>query len=244
MTERYRTHPHPHPREKQAGVPDVERQSPTSDGAHSGHKRTTPIRIGQVKNWMAPILDPQKKFQRRWKKMFVVSCVIALSVDPLFLYLPVINEDRKCLSLDETLITTVAISLRLVTDLVYVLNIIFQFLCPYIDEVSGELVRTDARRLRNGCFLSYVTVDILAILPIPQVVIPVLLSEIRRSMSLNKRKLLNAVVLFHYIPRASRIRMSWRELKKTKTVFRTIPVKAACNLFLYIVSSHEICRIC
>ncbi|KAB1200903.1 hypothetical protein CJ030_MR0G005899 [Morella rubra] len=40
------------------------------------------------------------------------------------------------------------------------------------------------------------------------------------------------------VPRASRIRKSWRELKKTKTIFRTIPVKAACNLFLYIVSSH------
>jgi len=109
-----------------------------------------------------------------WHAMFVVSCVIAvLCVDPLFFYLPVINQDHKCLALDRRLKVT-AICVRSVFDLIYLVNIILGFLCPYKDEDASRRCErtvsvTDARRIAMRYLSSYFTIDILAILPIPQV---------------------------------------------------------------------------
>jgi cyclic nucleotide gated channel len=103
-----------------------------------------------------------------WK--FLVLCGIAiLCVDPLFLYLPVINHDAKCLTLDRRLMIT-ALGFRLFFDFIYVGNIILGYfnrrhggtgLDPY-DRQPWQIIK---RYLRT-----YFTIDILAILPIPQVI--------------------------------------------------------------------------
>ena len=101
--------------------------------------------------------------------MFIVSCMIAVSLDPLFFYLPVIHEDRKCLALD-TKLKIIAICLRSVTNFIHLLNIILQFLCPYIDEDERKLGRTkavtDAWPIAKRYLWSYFIFDILAILPL------------------------------------------------------------------------------
>ncbi|KAK7828344.1 cyclic nucleotide-gated ion channel 1 [Quercus suber] len=144
---------------------DNERQVLMNDGVDPGKQGTTRKTILQN-------LKLENKYLQMWNMMFVVSCAIAVSVDPLFFYLPVISEENKCLALDNKL-KIAAICLRSVTDMVYVLNIILQFLCPYIDEAPLKLGRTvivtDAWRIAKRYLLSYYLIDILAILPIPQV---------------------------------------------------------------------------
>ena len=54
-------------------------------------------------------------------KMIVL--VIAVSTDPLFLYVPILNEKKKCLEMDKEL-KIVALVLRSATDLYYVVRII------------------------------------------------------------------------------------------------------------------------
>jgi len=143
---------------------DIEGQvSNSTDGDDSGRKRT------RIKT----LLDPQGRLLQMWNIMFAVSCVIAVSMDPLFFYLPIVNRDKKCVWLDKRL-KIIAYSLRSVTDLIYLLNIILQFICPYIDEVSLKLGRTmvvnDPRQIAKRYFFSrYFVIDVLAILPIPQV---------------------------------------------------------------------------
>ena len=105
--------------------------------------------------------------------IFAVSCVVAVSMDPLFFYLPIINGDNKCLRLDKKL-KIVAITLRSITDCIYLLNIVLQFICPYIDEDSRKLGRTkvvtNARQIAKRYFFSrYFVIDFLAILPLPHV---------------------------------------------------------------------------
>jgi len=114
------------------------------------------------------ILDSQGRLLRRWNMMIALSCVIAVSMDPLFFYLPIINkiENNKCLRLDNGL-KIIAYSLRYVTDFVNLLNISLQFICHYIDD-------QDSRKLgltkRYKYFFSwYFVIDVLAILPLPQV---------------------------------------------------------------------------
>ena len=136
-----------------------------NDGVDPGKQGTTRKTILQN-------LELENKYLQMWNMMFVVCCTIGVSVDPLFFYLPVINEENKCLALDNKL-KIAAICLRSVTDMVYVMNIILQFLCPYIDEAPLKLGRTvivtDAWPIAKRYLLSYYLIDILAILPIPQV---------------------------------------------------------------------------
>lgn len=72
---------------------DIERQPHNDGGSDSASKRTR----------TKTIIDPHGKFLQRWNVIFVLSCVIAILLDPLFFYLPVINGDKKCIELDKRL---------------------------------------------------------------------------------------------------------------------------------------------
>lgn len=118
------------------------------------------------------VLDPQGSFLQKWNKVFVLSCVIAVSVDPLFFYIPIINDHNKCLDLDRKLGITASI-LRSFTDLFYLVHIIFQFHTGFIPPSSrvfgrGVLVE-DSWEIAKRYMSSYFIIDILAVLPLPQV---------------------------------------------------------------------------
>lgn len=89
-----------------------------------------------------------------------MSCVLAVLLDPLFLYIPFLNNDMKCIGLDKNL-KIAAVVLRSFTDLIYIVEIIFQIYklkkCS-INSVTAKDI-----------WESYILVDILAVLPIPQV---------------------------------------------------------------------------
>ncbi|CAB4307008.1 unnamed protein product [Prunus armeniaca] len=58
-------------------------------------------------------------------KMIMISCVIAISLDPLFLYIPFIDEEKKCLGIDKKL-RNVALILRSLTDITFLVHIGYQ----------------------------------------------------------------------------------------------------------------------
>lgn len=118
------------------------------------------------------VLDPQGRFLQQWNKVFVLVCVIAVSLDPLFFYIPVIDNENKCLDLDKTLKITACV-LRSITDLFYINHIILQFHTGFIAPTSrvfgrGELIE-DSAAIAKRYLLSYFTVDVVAVLPLPQV---------------------------------------------------------------------------
>jgi cyclic nucleotide gated channel len=118
------------------------------------------------------ILDPQGPFLQQWNKIFVLLCVIAVSLDPLFFYVPVIDGENKCLSLDRGMEIT-ATFLRTFSDVFYIIHMIFQFRTGFIAPSSrvfgrGVLVE-DSWVIAKRYLSSYFLVDILAILPLPQV---------------------------------------------------------------------------
>lgn len=118
------------------------------------------------------ILDPQGSFLQEWNKIFVITSVMAVSVDPLFFYIPVIVDTEQCLKLDGNL-QIIASVLRTFFDLFYVLHIIFQFRTGFIAPSSrvfgrGELVN-DPRAIMTRYLSSYFIIDVLSIIPLPQV---------------------------------------------------------------------------
>lgn len=118
------------------------------------------------------VFDPQGQFLQRWNKIFVLACVISVSLDPLFFYVPVIDGTRRCLNIDHQLAITASI-LRSFTDVFYILHIILQFHTGFIAPSTrvfgrGELI-TDHYAIAKRYLSTYFIVDILAILPLPQV---------------------------------------------------------------------------
>lgn len=118
------------------------------------------------------IFDPQDKFLLLWNKLFVISCILAVSIDPLFFYLPVINDSFHCLGIDRKLATIVT-TLRTLVDAFYLLHMALQFRTAYIAPSSrvfgrGELV-IDSAQIAKRYLQRYFIIDFLSVLPIPQV---------------------------------------------------------------------------
>ncbi|WCJ36814.1 cyclic nucleotide gated channel 1 [Euphorbia peplus] len=188
------------------------------------------------------ILDPQGPFLQKWNKIFVLSCVLAVALDPLFFYVPVIDDERKCLDLDNRMEITASV-LRWFTDIFYIVHIIFQFRTGFIAPSSrvfgrGVLVE-DTWAIAKRYLSSYFLVDILAVLPLPQVVILVIIPKMKGSRSLNTKNLLKFVVWFQYVPRLIRMYPLYKEVTRTSGILtETAWAGAAFNLILYMLASH------
>ncbi|XP_034203834.1 cyclic nucleotide-gated ion channel 1-like [Prunus dulcis] len=203
---------------------------------------------------------PNSKLAERLTQIFITSCVFGVFLDPLFLYIPLLNQDLKCLRLDNT-IKIIALVSRSFTDLFYVGRIILQ-ICrfenysPSIkrflrENCSSKLMTgfdellpkvTELQRKENQIpsigveiWKSSIIVDILAILPLPQVAI--LFPNMRVSGSFGK-PIINFLVMGQYVPRVLRIYLSCKKAKKPFKGHVPLWLKGLLNLFLYILASH------
>ncbi|XP_062009259.1 cyclic nucleotide-gated ion channel 1-like isoform X2 [Rosa rugosa] len=187
-------------------------------------------------------------------QIFAISC-IAVSLDPFFFYIPIINQENKCLGVDKKLRNTLLVS-RSLTDFASVLHIVSQVRDWTIDPnpdyhtdtdsyFDSELRPTTSRLQKlmksiveaiNGRmpWLSLsLLIDFLALLPIPQVAIVVVFFKMGSSKFFLQRTILNVLLIFQYIPRICQIYLSSKKLERIG-----IWVKGAFNFFLYILAGH------
>ncbi|CAH8381054.1 unnamed protein product [Eruca vesicaria subsp. sativa] len=188
------------------------------------------------------ILDPQGPFLQKWNKIFVLACIIAVSVDPLFFYVPVLDKARNCLGIDDKMQITASV-LRSITDLFYAIHMVFQFRTGFIAPSSrvfgrGVLVE-DRREIAKRYLSSHFIVDILAVLPLPQMVIWIIIPCMTNSKPLHTKNMLKFIVFFQYIPRFIRIYPLYKQVTRTSGILtETAWAGAAFNLFLYMLASH------
>ncbi|KAG6429468.1 hypothetical protein SASPL_107519 [Salvia splendens] len=190
------------------------------------------------------ILDPQGSFLQKWNKVFVLLCVVAVSLDPLFFYIPIINGDKRCLELDWKLELIVSV-LRSFTDIFYLIHIMFQFrtgfICPSSRVFGRGVLVENSWEIAKRYLASYFIIDILAVLPLPQIVIVIIVPRLKGARSLNTKNLLKIVVILQYIPRVLRIRPLYKEVTRSSGILtETAWAGAALNLFLYMLASHVI----
>ncbi|XP_078433611.1 putative cyclic nucleotide-gated ion channel 9 isoform X2 [Wolffia australiana] len=195
-----------------------------------------------LKGMEKKVFDPQDKFLQRWNKLFVISCILAVSVDPLFFYLPVSSNNDYCLGIDRKL-AIIATTIRTIIDAFYLIRIFLQFQTAYIAPSSrvfgrGELVIDQAQIARRYLKWRFI-VDFLAILPLPQIVVWRFLHISQSSSVLATKDALFYIVLIQYIPRFFRIFPLTSELKRTSGVFaETAWAGAAYYLLWYMLASH------
>lgn len=118
------------------------------------------------------IFDPASPKLQRWNMFFVASCLVAVSVDPLFYYLPIVDSNNNCIQITPGLKKAVTV-FRTMTDFFFMIHMFLQFRTAYIAPTSrvfgrGELV-TDPKKIASRYLKKDFWFDLLAVLPIPQV---------------------------------------------------------------------------
>ncbi|KAF8028424.1 hypothetical protein BT93_E1130 [Corymbia citriodora subsp. variegata] len=187
------------------------------------------------------ILDSRGPFLQMWNRIFLISCVFALALDPLFFYIPVIDVN-KCLDSDNRM-KIIASLLRTVIDVFYILHIILQFRTGFIAPSSrvlgtAELI-DDPSRISRRYLLSYFFLDILAILPIPQVMVFVIIPTLHGPAALMTKESLKFIIGGQYVPRVVRIYPLYKEVTRTFGILHeTAWAGAAFNLLFFLFASH------
>ncbi|XP_060175255.1 protein CNGC15c-like isoform X2 [Lycium barbarum] len=116
------------------------------------------------------ILDPRGPIIHRWNKIFLVSCLISLFVDPLLFYLPVVQDDI-CIDIGVNLEIALTF-IRSIADIFYMIQIFVRFRTAYVAPSSrvfgrGELV-LDTSKIAKRYFRKEFLIDVIAALPLPQ----------------------------------------------------------------------------
>ncbi|ESQ46451.1 hypothetical protein EUTSA_v10000060mg [Eutrema salsugineum] len=190
------------------------------------------------------ILDPGGDVVLQWNRVFLFWCLVALYVDPLFFFLSSVKHTGRssCMTTDLNLGIVVTF-FRTLADLFYVLHIVIKFRTAYVSRTSrvfgrGELVK-DPKLIARRYLRSDFIVDLIACLPLPQIVSWFILPSIRSSHSDHTTNALVLIVLVQYIPRLYLIfPLSAEIIKATGVVTTTAWAGAAYNLLQYMLASH------
>ncbi|KAL4024403.1 hypothetical protein IC575_012753 [Cucumis melo] len=205
---------------------------------HSGDQS-----VKKPKFWKK-ILDPHKPFLQRWNKIFVLSSVIAVAVDPLFFYVPVFDGKDQCLAMDRQLII-IACVLRSFIDLFYLLHMIFEFRTGFLPPSlpvfgSGELIKDPVKIAKKYLFSNFL-IDFLSIIPLPQLLVLAIIPAVKGPIPLKTKDAVKMAVLLQYIPRLLRIYPLYREVTRTSGILtETAWSGAAFNLLIYMLASHVV----
>ncbi|KAL8101781.1 putative cyclic nucleotide-gated ion channel 14 [Apium graveolens] len=194
------------------------------------------------------ILDPGTDVIVKWNRVFLFFCLVALFVDPLFFYLPSVQKRFDENLLSSCMVTDLNLGIivtcfRSVADIFYVIHIFMKFRTAYVSPSSrvfgrGELVM-DPHEIAKRYLKSDFFVDLIAALPLPQIVIWFIIPAIRSSHADHNNNALVLIVLLQYIPRLYLIfPLSSQIIKATGVVAKTAWAGAAYNLVLYMLASH------
>ncbi|KAM5584169.1 hypothetical protein ABKV19_003836 [Rosa sericea] len=197
------------------------------------------------------LLDPRGQAISRWSKIFLCACLVSLFVDPLFLYLP-IARDEVCIDIDINLQITLTI-VRSVADIFHLIHIFVKFHTAYVapssssssssskSRVFGERsdLVTDPLKIAVRYICKDFCIDLLAFLPLPQMVILGIIPYLRGSTEKATKTVIWFIIIFQYIPRVFRIFPLRSQIIDVAGVLTSSAwAGAAYNLTLYMLASH------
>ncbi|KAL3720236.1 hypothetical protein ACJRO7_005120 [Eucalyptus globulus] len=193
--------------------------------------------------WRRRILEPDSEIVTHWNQVFLITCLLALFIDPLYFYLPSVGGP-VCVETDTSLKVTVTV-FRTFADLFYLLHMIMKFRTAFVAPSSrvfgrGDLVM-DPREIAMRYLKADFLIDLAATLPLPQIVNWLVIPATKSSRADHANNTLALIVLIQYVPRMFLIFPLNQRIVKTTGVFaKTAWAGAAYNLVLYILASHVI----
>lgn len=190
------------------------------------------------------VMNPHAKIVQKWNKFFVISCLSAVFIDPLFFFLLCVQKGNKCIILNWPLTTTIVI-LRSITDIIYLMHILLQFRLAYVAPESrvvgaGDLV-DHPKKIAINYLSGYFVVDFFIVLPLPQIIVLLILPKSIASSGANYAKnLLRVAILLQYIPRLCRFLPLIAGQSPSGFVFESAWANFFINLLTFVLSSHVV----
>lgn len=189
------------------------------------------------------IFDPRGPVKNRWNKIFLVSCLISLFVDPLFFYLPGMKKGM-CMDISQSLEIALTV-VRSTVDTFYMIQIFVRFRTAYVAPSSrvfgrGELV-IDPSKIASRYLHKDFWLDLVAAVPFPQMLIWAVIPNLWTLRTINLGLVLHLIIIFQYLLRLYIIfPLSSQIVKTTGVVTETAWAGAAYNLILYMLASHVV----
>ncbi|KAJ8433294.1 hypothetical protein Cgig2_012862 [Carnegiea gigantea] len=179
-----------------------------------------------LQSYMPGVMNPHAKDVQRWNKFFVISCLVAIFVDPLFFFVLSVLEDSMCIVMDEATATTM-------------------FRLAYVSPESrvvgaGDLVDHPIK-IALHYFTGFFLIDLFAVLPIPQVLILVILPRALGTSGANYAKnLIRAAILVQYLPRLYRFLPLLAGQSPIGFIFESAWANFVINLLTFVLSGHVV----
>lgn len=191
-----------------------------------------------------PIMNPHTGVVQKWNRCFVIFCLLAVFVDPLFFFLFRTQQDNMCIVLNWSFAIVIAI-VRSVTDFVYLLHMLLQFRLAYVNPESrvvgaGDFV-AEPKKIALHYLRGYFLLDLYNVFPLPQVIILFVIPRYLGSSAANYAKnLIRAVVLLQYIPRIYRFFPLLAGESTSGFIFESSWVNFIINLLLFVLAGHVV----
>ncbi|MCO5577731.1 hypothetical protein L7F22_031563 [Adiantum nelumboides] len=197
------------------------------------------------KLYLSAVVNPHTKTVQKWNQFFVIACLVAIFLDPLFFLLFSVKQEFYCISFSTTFATVVTV-LRSITDFIYFLHMLLQFKLALIVPTSNtsglnELIddpkEVACRYLRGWFFL-----DFIAVLPLPQIMLWVVVPLYQGSEGNANvvKNILRVTLLLQYVPRCVRILPLVAGHSQIGFIFETAWANFAINLFMYLLAGHVV----
>ncbi|XP_033509009.1 probable cyclic nucleotide-gated ion channel 20, chloroplastic isoform X2 [Nicotiana tomentosiformis] len=103
------------------------------------------------------VMNPHAKIVQKWNKFFVISCLFAVFIDPMFFFLLYVQQGNKCIVLNWPMTTTIVI-LRSITDIVYLIHILLQIIILLVlpKSIGSSGANYAKNLLRAAILLQYI----------------------------------------------------------------------------------------
>ncbi|XP_010503423.1 PREDICTED: probable cyclic nucleotide-gated ion channel 16 [Camelina sativa] len=182
-------------------------------------------------------LDPGGDLITRWNHIFLITCLLALFLDPLYFYLPIVQAGTACMSIDIRFGILVTFC-RTLADLSFLIHILLKFKTAFVSKSSrvfgrGELVM-DRREIAVRYLKSEFFIDLAASLPLPQMMIWFVIPNAGEfKYAAHQNHTLSLIVLIQYVPRfVVMLPLNRRIIKATGVAAKTAWSGAAYNLLV------------
>ncbi|XP_024967809.1 probable cyclic nucleotide-gated ion channel 20, chloroplastic isoform X1 [Cynara cardunculus var. scolymus] len=201
-------------------------------------------KLSLLKQFTFGVMNPHAKVVQQWNQFIVISCLLAIFLDPFFFYLLSTNKGNKCILINWPMTQTIVV-FRSMTDLIYAMHMLVQFRLAFVSPESrvvgaGDLVdhpKKVALHYLSGFFFF----DLLIVLPLPQIIVLCILPNAIASSGANYAKnLLRSCVLVQYVPRLYRFLSLLAGQSPSGFLFESAWANFIINLLTFVLSGHVV----
>ncbi|KAK1406402.1 hypothetical protein QVD17_41699 [Tagetes erecta] len=212
--------------------------------AYGGAKSWLREKLSSIKHFITRVKNPHAKEVHKWNQFVVISCLLAIFLDPLFFYLLSVDKGRKCIVFNWQM-TKIIVFFRSVTDFIYLIHMLVQFRLAFISPESrvvgaGDLV-DDPKKIALHYLFGFFFLDLFIVLPLPQIIVILILPKTIALSGANYAKnLLRSAILVQYLPRLFRYLPLLAGQSSTNFIFESAWANFVINLLTFVLAGHVV----